>query len=158
MKVGLGSRVDKIVVATPRFIRLGSECNIEDGVVFNNHGAPNAPAVINIGDKCFIGRDTIFNSYYGVYIGDHSMVAARCQFLDSDHGFETRSEPIGKQPAQGGAIRLERDVWIGAGVIILKSVTIGEGAIVGAGSVVTKNIPAWEIWAGNPAKKIGLRP
>jgi acetyltransferase-like isoleucine patch superfamily enzyme len=86
------------------------------------------------------------------------MVAARCQLVDSDHGFDARSEPMNRQAAHGGEIRVERNVWIGAGAIILKAVHIGEGAIVGAGSVVTRSIPGWEIWAGNPARRIGARP
>ena len=52
---------------------------------------------------------------------------------------------------------IKSDVWIGAGVIVLSGVTIGVGAVVGAGSVVTHDIPAYEIWAGNPAKKIRKR-
>jgi acetyltransferase-like isoleucine patch superfamily enzyme len=52
------------------------------------------------------------------------------------------------------AVYIDDDVWIGAMSIILKGVTIGEGAIVGAGSVVTKDVPPWAIVAGNPAKII----
>ena len=51
-------------------------------------------------------------------------------------------------------IVIKDDVWIGMNVIILKGVTIGEGAIVGAGSVVTKDVPAWTVVAGNPAKVV----
>lgn len=52
---------------------------------------------------------------------------------------------------------IKSDVWIGAGAIVLSGVTIGVGAVVGAGSVVTHDIPAYEVWAGNPAKKIRKR-
>ena len=64
------------------------------------------------------------------------------------------------QQTTGGekAITLEDDVWIGAEAVILKGVTIGRGAIVAAGSVVTKSVGAYEIWGGIPAKKIGMRP
>ena len=54
-------------------------------------------------------------------------------------------------------IIFEDDVWIGANAIILSGVTIGEGAIIGAGSVVTKNVEPYTIFAGNPAKKIKMR-
>lgn len=54
-------------------------------------------------------------------------------------------------------IIIEDDVWIGANAIILSGVTIGEGAIIGAGSVVTKNVEPYTIFAGNPAKKIKMR-
>ena len=63
-----------------------------------------------------------------------------------------------QQPTAKGAIKIADDVWLGANVIVLKGVTIGRGAIVGAGAVVTKSIPEYEIWAGVPAKKLGVRP
>jgi acetyltransferase-like isoleucine patch superfamily enzyme len=53
-----------------------------------------------------------------------------------------------------GSIIIEDWAWIGAGTIVLPGIHIGKGAIVGAGSVVTRSVPAFEIWAGNPAKKI----
>lgn len=56
-----------------------------------------------------------------------------------------------------GKIEIHSDVWIGAGAIVLSGVEIGTGAVVGAGSVVTHSIPPYEIWAGNPAKKIRNR-
>ena len=57
----------------------------------------------------------------------------------------------------GKGIIIGNDVWLGASVIICDGVTIGDGVVVGAGSVVTKSIPDYEIWAGNPARKIGSR-
>lgn len=57
-----------------------------------------------------------------------------------------------------GPITISNDVWLGTNVIILKNVNIGEGVVVAAGSVVTKSIPAYELWAGIPAKKVANRP
>ena len=51
-------------------------------------------------------------------------------------------------------IKIEEDVFIGAGCIVLKGVTIGKGSVIGAGSVVTKMVPAGQVWAGNPARYI----
>ena len=56
------------------------------------------------------------------------------------------------------AITIEEDVWIGTEAVILKGVTIGRGAIIAAGSVVTKSVGAFEIWGGVPAKKVRMRP
>ena len=79
--------------------------------------------------------------------------------IDHDHGFATRAVPIVRQTTGGEqAITIEDDVWIGVESVILKGVTIGRGAIVAAGSVVTKSVGAYEIWGGIPAKKIGMRP
>ena len=58
---------------------------------------------------------------------------------------------------EGKKIKIHSDVWIGAGAIVLSGVTIGVGAVIGAGSVVTHDVPPYEIWAGNPAKKIRNR-
>lgn len=56
-----------------------------------------------------------------------------------------------------GEVRIEDDVFIGVNVVICNSVTIGQGAIIGAGSIVTKDIPPYQVWAGNPAKFIKER-
>ena len=61
------------------------------------------------------------------------------------------------QPNTTLPIVLENNVWLGVNAVVLKGVTIGSGAIVGAGAVVTKSVPAGEIWAGIPARKIGER-
>ena len=134
------------------------DSTISDGVVINNHGVAGRPSKIVVERYNHIGRDVIIDSCFGVNIGEHVMIAARCQIIDFDHGHATRSIPMGQQAAVGGIVHIHRDVWIGAGTLILKNVNIGEGAVVGAGSVVTKNVPPFEIWAGVPARKISERP
>ena len=64
---------------------------------------------------------------------------------------------MNRQPCPDAPIVLEDDVWLGVNVVVLKGVTIGRGAVVGAGAIVTKSIPACEIWAGVPARKVGTR-
>ena len=64
---------------------------------------------------------------------------------------------MGPQQGIEKAISIGNDVWLGCNVIVLKGVEIGDGAIIGAGAVVTKSILPNEIWAGVPAKKIGER-
>ena len=66
-------------------------------------------------------------------------------------------DSVSKKNGDDMPIIIEDDVWIGANAIILSGVTIGEGAIIGAGSVVTKNVEPYTIFAGNPAKKIKMR-
>jgi acetyltransferase-like isoleucine patch superfamily enzyme len=61
------------------------------------------------------------------------------------------------QPSNEAEVIIGNDVWIGANSILLKGVKISDGAVVGAGSVVTRSIPSYEIWAGIPAKKISER-
>lgn len=64
---------------------------------------------------------------------------------------------IGKIPDSDGTVTIANDVWIGSNTIILKGVTISEGAVIGAGSVVTKDIPEYAIAVGNPCKVIKYR-
>ena len=92
-------------------------------------------------------------------IGPHALIGSGCRFVDHDHGFASRAVPMARQATGSeAAITLEEDVWIGAEAVILKGVTIGRGAIIAAGSVVTKSVGAFEIWGGLPARKIGMRP
>ena len=79
------------------------------------------------------------------------MLAAGAYITDADwHDVYDRTEAIG----QTAAVTLERNVWIGDGAIVCKGVRIGENSVIGAGSVVTKDIPANVIAAGNPAKPV----
>lgn len=88
-------------------------------------------------------------------IGVH--IATGCAFYPYDHGVAP-NELIGKQPLQTkGGILVEDDAWLGYGVIVLSGVRIGKGAVVGAGSVVTRDIPERAIAVGSPARVIRLR-
>jgi acetyltransferase-like isoleucine patch superfamily enzyme len=84
------------------------------------------------------------------------MIAPFVYMVDSNHSFD-RDTPMNKQPNMPAAIVVEDDVWVGAGAKILAGVTIKTGAIIAAGSVVTKDVGEYEIFAGSPAKKVGDR-
>jgi acetyltransferase-like isoleucine patch superfamily enzyme len=110
------------------------------------------------GGELKIGRDTHvqprcqFSAYVGsISIGDHVQIAPFCAFYPYNHGFRP-DEPINSQPLYTkGGIVIEDDAWLGVGVYVLDGVTIGKGAVVGAGSVVTIDIPEGTIACGNPA-------
>lgn len=84
------------------------------------------------------------------------MIGPFCYITDHDHGME-RGIPIKDQPLVGSAVVIEDDVWIGAHVTVLKGIRVGSGAVVGAGAVVTRDVPTGAIVAGIPAKVIGYR-
>ncbi len=110
---------------------------------------------IKIGERrTFIGRSVTFDTVHpeNIIIGDHVHITAGCTFLT--HYLDTASDGI---EWLDGRIELGDDCFIGTHTIIAKPVRIGRGAIVGAGSVVTKDIPDYEIWAGNPARFIKRR-
>ena len=86
-----------------------------------------------------------------ILIGDACMIAHGVYISDADwHGIYDRAEPVGNTKP----VILEDNVWIGDSAIICKGVTIGKTSIIGAGAVVTKNVPPNSIFAGNPAKLV----
>jgi acetyltransferase-like isoleucine patch superfamily enzyme len=132
---------------------------LEHDIHFKYDGIYAPGPTIIIGDRVFIGAGSEFNIRRGVQIGADCLIASGCKFVDHDHGTSRRDVPMNQQ-ADGAeaAITLEEDVWLGANVIVLKGVRIGRGAIVAAGAVVTKSVPAYEIWGGVPARKLSERP
>jgi len=91
----------------------------------------------------------------GVSIGAYTMLARNVTIIQSDHQFELPGTPTifaGRTPVKETTI--EDDVWIGAGATIIAGVSIARGAVIASGAVVVRDIPAYEIWGGVPAKKI----
>jgi acetyltransferase-like isoleucine patch superfamily enzyme len=91
-----------------------------------------------------------------ILIGEDCMIGPFCYITDHDHGVGTQGR-VADQPLVSKPTRIGRDVWIGAGAVILKGVNVGEQAIIAAGAVVTKNVEARAIVAGVPARSIGRR-
>jgi acetyltransferase-like isoleucine patch superfamily enzyme len=106
---------------------------------------------IVIGDHVLISPGVRISAAQSIRIGDSCMLASHVYITDSDwHGIYDRSLPCGEV----GPVVLEQNVWVGDSAIVCKGVRIGENSIVGAGSVVTSDIPANVIAAGNPARVI----
>lgn len=93
-----------------------------------------------------------------VVIGRYSMLASSVAIVGGDHVWDVVGVPIQfcGRPTQHETVVMD-DAWIGHGAIIMRGVTVGAGAIVGAGSVVTRDIPPYEVWAGVPARVIRQR-
>ncbi len=110
-----------------------------------------------------IGQNTIINPYSHIaaaaslYIGEWVLMGSRVSIIDHDHGFSKLDTPITCQPLSVAPIKIENHVWIGENVVILKGVTIGAYAIIGANSIVTADIPVGGIAVGNPARVIRQR-
>jgi acetyltransferase-like isoleucine patch superfamily enzyme len=85
------------------------------------------------------------------------MIAQLVSIRDTDHGYKRMDIPMNQQGIETDSVAIGNDVWIGHGVLITKGVTIGEGAIVAGGAVVTKDVPAFTIVGGVPAKLIKQR-
>lgn len=159
MRLESGVRLGKPIVTWPHQVCIKKGSHIEHGVHFKYDGIWVAGPRISIGKNSFIGSNSEFNIRLGISIGDNCLIASGCRFIDHDHGFSRRDIPINTQ-VDGAeiSITLEDDVWLGANVVVLKGVKIEKGAIIAAGSVVTKSIPEYEIWGGVPAKKLSERP
>jgi acetyltransferase-like isoleucine patch superfamily enzyme len=114
-------------------------------------------ARIRIGEGCFLNIGVMVASVELVEIGDHCMLANGCFITDGAHRFDDPGRPV---PWQGftskGPTRVEDNVWCGANVVVTSGVTIGERCVIGANSVVTRDIPAFSVAAGIPARV--LRP
>lgn len=108
---------------------------------------------IEVGDNTVINRGCYLDGRTGIAIGNNVNVSFQCCIITLQH--DAKSTDF---HCVAGKVCIEDHAWIGARALILSGVTIGEGAVVGAGSVVTKDIPPYAIVAGTPARKIGERP
>lgn len=155
-----------------KYLEIGSDCIISGNYIFES-----SEGYIEIGNHTYIGGST-FISRSRISIGSNVTIAWGCTVYDHDShslDYKLRRKDIDDELrdirdgvnfiqnkdwscVNSKPIRICDDAWIGMNCIILKGVTIGEGAIVGAGSVVTKDVPAWTLVAGNPARVIKSLP
>lgn len=156
------------------FRALGANTVIEPGVLVFH------PENITVGENVYVGHQTILKGYFKneLQIGDGTWIGQQC-FLHSAGGIEIgrnvgigpgvriitsvhseagRSIPILHSPIEFAPVRIEDDADIGVGAIVLPGTTIGRGAQVGAGAVVTTDVPAYAVVAGVPAKVLRSRP
>lgn len=145
-------------------VSVGNGCHITGGRFVNRIGRNLASslsaakgATLTIGDGCGISSTCIW-ARKSIVIGNNVNIGADCLIMDHDaHSLDPQKRHVFADDFAGTAaapICIADDVLIGAKVIVLKGVAIGARSIVGAGSMVTCDIPADEIWAGNPAKFI----
>jgi acetyltransferase-like isoleucine patch superfamily enzyme len=148
----LGKNVTIVVdgpIGYPGKINIGNNVEIIDLVRIKK----NEQSIVIVGNGSFIGFGVEINVLQDLSIGKNVLIAAGVKITDVNHLYHPSFLPrIGHYKSK--AISIEDDVWIGANGIILPGVTLGRGAVVAAGSVVTRSIPAWELWAGVPAKFI----
>ena len=112
------------------------------------------PSNVSIGRHCGINQDVFILGHTRVEIGDYVVLSARVMLIDT--GLQLAGFAHTEFPGHvDGPVRIEDGAWIGAGAIILPGVTVGRKSVVGAGSVVTRDVPPYSIVAGNPARVIG---
>jgi len=133
-------------------IKLGKRCRLGMEVELRTVEAGH----IQIGEDTRLNRGCTLTSYAQIRIDDFTIIGEFVSIRDANHGLK-RGEPMRYQPHTCKPILVGRDVWIGRGSCILPGVTIGEGAVIGANSVVTRDVPDFAIAAGVPAKVIKMR-
>lgn len=156
-KIGDGTQMPCVEMIWPHQVAIGHKCILEPRIFFKFAGVWQPGPSIVIQDRVFIGRGCEFNIRNSIHIADDCLIASGCKFIDADHGISITDQAMNQQMTSDAPIHLEQDVWLGVNVVVLKGVSIGKGAVVGAGAIVTKPVPAYEIWAGIPARKIGQR-
>ena len=123
-----------------------------EGSIVNTPLTAIRPHMVRIGKNVVVMPGCLMMSAGGITIEDGAMIAANVQLISNNHDLY-ELQVITCKP-----VHIGKNAWIGAGSTILPGVTVGDYAVVGAGSIVTKDVPAWTIVAGNPARIIKTIP
>lgn len=157
MQIGSCCRLGRISVPrNPWDIHLADGVALDDGVVLVTTGERGRRPRITIGTSCYVNRNVCVDASLAIEIGRNVMIGPFGYLTDHDHG-TAAGATISEQPLVAASVTIEDDAWLGAHVCVLKGVRIGTGAVVGAGAVVTRDVPPGAIVAGVPARVIGRR-
>lgn len=147
-KINFGSKKLRAFCGKLILRQCGENVNIEKGASFGKN--------VSLGDHSGIGVNAMISN--DVTIGKNVMMGPECMIFTSNHRFEDTDVPMCQQGfSKPRPVVIEDDVWIGARVTILPGVKIGEGSVIGAGSVVTKEVPPYTVVGGNPARVLKRR-
>jgi len=134
-------------------ITIGKNCII----LHNTRISSGYEGYVSIGDGSNINGNCLLSGSGGLNIGKNVLIGGYTSITAVNHIYESKDKPIKDQGLSCKGISIEEDVWLGTGVRVLDGVTISKGAVIGAGSVVTKDIPRYAVAAGVPAKVIKYR-
>jgi acetyltransferase-like isoleucine patch superfamily enzyme len=134
-------------------IRVGRFAWIGDGTKIRCHEGE-----VEIGTKTVLGQECTISAFQHVSIGRECIVADRVMLIDFDHGVVETERPIRLQGIYKRDVRVGHNCWIGYGACILRGATVGDNAIIGTSSVVTKDVPDNAVVAGRPARLLRMRP
>jgi acetyltransferase-like isoleucine patch superfamily enzyme len=141
-----------------QYISIGEDTLIGPGVALSAGMVPGQECITNpvvsIGDRCLIGKGSGIVGHFSITIGNDVWTGHHVYITDQNHGYEDVSVPISRQSQPERAVIIGDGSWLGHGSIILPGVTIGEHVVIGANSVVTKNIPPFSVAVGSPARVI----
>lgn len=161
-----------IILRHPKRISLGDRVAVDDFTLIDASGASDGGVTIgddviisrncviqaktgplSLGHKTDIGCNTVISSGNGIFIGNSVLIAANCYIGGGRYLSDRLDIPMMDQGVySNGPVVIEDDVWLGAGATVLDGVTVGRGAIIGAGAVATKDVPPYAIVTGIPAR------
>lgn len=153
----------KSLILKPKYISIGVNSSLGDFTTLSCYESDYSTGdsrkfvpEIEIGNRVSIGESAHITCINKIIIGNNVLAGKKVLITDNAHGFSDRDlfglHPIDRPLVSKGPVIINDNVWIGEKASILPGVTIGFGAIIGANSVVTKNVPAYAIVGGNPAK------
>ena len=131
---------------------IGPDISLSAGMVPGQECITNP--VVSIGDRCLIGRGSGIVGHFSIEIGDDVWTGHNVYITDQNHGYEDVSLPISKQSQPERAVKIGSGSWLGYGSVVLPGVTIGEHCVIGANSVVTRDVPSYSVAVGVPARVI----
>jgi acetyltransferase-like isoleucine patch superfamily enzyme len=144
-------------IVRPRFISIGDHVTIgtDTDIYVHPIDRDSKELIIQIGHHVHIGRNNIIGARKSVIFEENVLIGPHVMVGDHSHHYEDLDIPIQLQEAtEAGPVRIERDSWIGANVLILPHVTIGRHSVVGANSVVNRDIAPYSVAVGVPARVI----
>lgn len=143
-----------VMVFHPENISLGNDVYIGHQTILKGYHKNE----MSIGSGAWIGQQCFLHSAGGIYIGENVGIGPGVRIITSVHQEAGRDVPILHSAVEMAAVHIEPDADIGVSSTILPGVTVGRGAQVGAGSVVTRSVPQYAVVAGAPAKLLRMRP
>lgn len=171
VKIGVGVRI-----VNPQYISLGDHVQINDGatliargeggIEIGNHvyikervilDTEGQDGYIKTGNHVYIGTGTTLFGHKGLEIGDQCLLAQNITITPYSHIFEDPNATIWSQGGHSKKVTIGRDCYLGMNVTVLYSADIGEGSVVGSGTVVVKPLPPYSVAVGNPARIIRKR-
>ena len=145
-------------VFNEQYISIGDDTLIGPGVALSAGMVPGqeciSKVVVSIGDRCLIGRGSGIVGHFSIEIGNDVWTGHHVYITDQNHGYEDVTRPISQQSQPERPVVIGDGSWLGHGAVVLPGVTIGKHVVIGANSVVTKDIPDFSVAVGSPARFI----
>ena len=156
LRVSFGSKCDirknfKLEMGPSAHVQFGSGCVVDQDMTIECNGS------LRVGDRTIFGHHCTLAIRDSIEMGQDCLIAEMVSIRDHDHKFDRPDIPTREQGIISAPVRIGRNVWLGSKVTVLKGVSIGDNAVIGANAVVAEDIPANAVAVGVPARVIRFR-